>query len=227
MTRVFLAIAAFVLTTVSSVAHAQNVVDVGVVKNDDIKIVQKLLYPKARQNEYGAHLVMMPFDAFTFTPAMSLSFAHHMREDLGVETQLTGGYGLKNSHYKQLESPAYGVAPDVYRFLGSFMADVQWSPIYAKMNVAGRRIFHHDIFLTGGLGITYETAIQPDSTPAMSPTLGLGFGARVYTGKDYALRLQLRDDIMRQKRLKTAETKAWFLKQNVSLMIGVSKIGGK
>jgi outer membrane beta-barrel protein len=227
MTRVFLAIAALVLTTVSTVTHAQNVVDVGVVKDDDIKIVQKLLYPKAKQNEFGAHLVVMPFDAFTFTPAMSLSFAHHIREDLGFEGQLTGGYGLKNSHYKQLESPAYGVAPDVYRFLGSAMADVQWSPIYAKMNVAGRRIFHHDIFVTGGLGVTYETAIQPDASAAIAPTLGLGVGARVYTGKNYAMRLQLRDDMMRQKRIKTAETQAWFLKQNVSLMIGVSKLGGK
>jgi outer membrane beta-barrel protein len=227
MTRVFMAIAALILTTGSPVAHAQNVVDVGVVKNEDIKIVQKLLYPKAGRNELGAHLVTMPFDAFTFTPAMSLSFARHFRENLGAEGLLTGGYGLKNSHYKQLESPAYGVAPDVYRFIGSAMVDVQWSPIYAKMNVAGRRIFHHDVFLTGGLGVTYEQAIQPDNTNAIAPTLGLGMGARVYTGKDYAVRLQLRDDIMRQKRVKTAETKGWFIKQNVSLMVGVSKLGGK
>ena len=39
--------------------------------------------------------------------------------------------------------------------------------------------------------------------------------------------LQLRDDIMRHKRVKTAETKGWFIKQNVSLMVGVSKLGGK
>ena len=63
------------------------------------------------------------------------------------------------------------MAPDAYGFLGSVMADFQWSPIYAKMNVAGKRIYHHDVFFTAGLGGTLERAIQPDASTTVRPLL--------------------------------------------------------
>ena len=208
----------------SGTAFAQDAVDIGVIKDDDVKIVQQLLYPKTGRSEIGAHVAVMPFDAYTFTPAGAFSYASHFAEDKGVEVVLMGGYGMKNGTYKELEGEAYGVAPDAYRFLGSAMVDFQYSPIYAKMNVMGQRISHHDVFFTGGLGVTYEQAIQPDATSAIAPTLGLGAGARIFTGNNYALRLQLRDDILREKRAKTADTQAWFIKQNVSIVIGVTKL---
>ena len=100
------------------------------------------------------------------------------------------------------------MAPDAYGFLGSVMADFQWSPIYAKMNVAGKRIYYHDVFFTAGLGGTLERAIQPDASTTVSPTLGASIGFRVFTGKDSAVRVQLRDDLLIQKRVKTADTRA-------------------
>ena len=219
--------AALLLGSVCTPAFAQNTVDVGVINNKDVTVVQKLLYPKAGGQEYGAHLAVMPFDAYTITPAAAITVAHHFREDMGVEAVIMGGYGMKSSTYKELEAPPYGVAPDAYGFLGSAMVDVQWSPIYAKMNVAGRRIFHHDVFFTAGTGMTMEQAIQPDSTTTTSPTFGASVGLRVFTGKNYAFRIQLRDDLLIQKRTKTADTQGTFLKQNVSLVIGMSKLGGK
>jgi outer membrane beta-barrel protein len=224
MKQILSIVVASLALSLGTQAHAQSAVDVGVIKNEDVKIVQKLLYPKADRLEMGGHLAFMPFDAFTFTPAAALTVAKHIREDLGFEGVLMGGYSLKNTRYTELEGPAYGVSPDAYRFLGSVMEDAQYSPIYAKMNVAGQRIFHHDIFFTGGLGATIEQAMQPDNSLAIAPTLGLGVGARVFTGGGYALRFQLRDDILREKRAKTADTQGWFIKQNVSLVIGISKL---
>jgi outer membrane beta-barrel protein len=224
MKQILSIVVASLALSLGTQAHAQSAVDVGVIKNEDVKIVQKLLYPKADRLEMGGHLAFMPFDAFTFTPAAALTVAKHIREDLGFEGVLMGGYSLKNTRYTELEGPAYGVSPDAYRFLGSVMVDAQYSPIYAKMNVAGQRIFHHDIFFTGGLGATIEQAMQPDKSLAIAPTLGLGVGARVFTGGGYALRFQLRDDILREKRAKTADTQGWFIKQNVSLVIGISKL---
>ena len=84
-------------------AFAQNAVDVGVIKNEDVKIVQKLLY-RADRLEYGAHLGVMPFDAYTLTPTFAATIAKHFREDMGVEATLMGGYGFKSSTYKELES---------------------------------------------------------------------------------------------------------------------------
>jgi len=224
MKQILSIVVASLALSLGTQAQAQSAVDVGVIKNEDVKIVQKLLYPKADRLEMGGHLAVMPFDAFTFTPAAALTVAKHIREDLGFEGVLMGGYSLKNTRYTELEGPAYGVSPDAYRFLGSVMVDAQYSPIYAKMNVAGQRIFHHDIFFTGGLGATIEQAMQPDNSLASAPTLGLGVGARVFTGGGYALRFQLRDDILREKRAKTVDTQGWFIKQNVSLVIGISKL---
>jgi len=224
MNRVLTILFALLTVSMAAPAHAQDAIDVGVIKNEDVKIVQKLLYPKSGRSELGLHAAVMPFDAYTFTPAGAFTYAHHMAEDMAIEAVLMGGYSLKSSTYKELEGPAYGVAPDAYRFLGSAMIDFQYSPIYAKMNVMGQRIFHHDVFFTGGLGVTYEEAIQPDASTAIAPTLGIGAGARVFTGGGYAVRLQLRDDILREKRSKTADTQAWFIKQNVSLVIGISKL---
>jgi len=224
MNRILTALFATLAISLSAPAQAQDAVDVGVIKNEDVKIVQKLLYPKTDRSELGFHLAVMPFDAYTFTPAGAFTYAKHLAEDMAIEAVLMGGYGLKSSTYKELEGPAYGVAPDAYRFLGSAIIDFQYSPIYAKMNVMGQRIFHHDVFFTGGLGVTYEEAIQPDASSAIAPTLGIGAGARVFTGGGYAVRLQLRDDILREKRSKTVDTQAWFIKQNVSLVIGISKL---
>ena len=213
--------------TWSADASAQNAVDVGVIQNQDVKVVQKLLYPKANRFEYGAQLGVQPFDAYTIAPVAAATVAYHFREDMGIEGVFTGGYGMKSGTYKELEAPPYGVAPDAYRFLGSAMVDFQYSPIYAKMNVAGQRIFHHDVFVTGGMGMTLEQAIQPDSTKAFSPTFGLGVGVRVFTGKDMAIRLHLRDDFVIQKRDKSADKQGTYLKQNVAFMIGFSKLGAK
>ena len=74
-----------------------------------MKIVQKLLYPKADRLEYGAHLGV--FDAYTLTPTFAATIAKHFREDMGVEATLMGGYGFKSSTYKELESPPMAWLP--------------------------------------------------------------------------------------------------------------------
>lgn len=211
---------------ISAPALAQQTIDVGVLRDSDIKVVQKMLYPKAKRMELGAALGMIPFDAFTNTPVFGGTFGYHFNETMASELLLTGGIPFKSNAMEQLESPAYGVAPDAYGFMGSVMADFQWSPIYAKMNWQGRKIIHHDVFVSGGLGLVIEESMLPDQTKAMSPALGLSLGSRLFVGKGYALRFQLRDDLFRQYRTKTADTKAYFLKQNVSFTIGFSKFVG-
>ncbi len=208
----------------ASTAMAQETIDLGTLKDKDIKVVQKLLYPKAGRVEFGGVLGWMPFDAYTTTPVAGLTVAMHTRESIAYELGLMGGYAMKNSKMTTLEGPAYGVAPDAYGYTASAIADVQWSPIYAKLNWLGRSVHHHDVFLTGGMGVTYERAVLPDHDTAFSPTLGLGAGARIFLGGGKIIRIQLRDDILREHREKTAETKAWFIKQNVSLLIGFSKL---
>jgi len=204
----------------SGAALAQETIDVGVLKDSDVSVVQNLLYPKKDRTELGFHAGWMPFDAFTTTPVAAVSYTMHRSELWGFEAHLGGGYGLKSGQYRELEGPAYGVAPDAYRYLSSLLVDAQYSPIYAKMNVRGDRVFHHDIYLLGGAGLTVEQAIIPDNTLAFAPTVGLGVGARVFLSDEAALRIQLRDDLMLQYRAKTADTQPWFFKQNVAVTVG-------
>ena len=212
------------LTASPATAIAQDTLDVGVLKTSDQAVVQKLLYPKEGALELGAAVGWMPFDTYTTTPVVALRGVKHLSEEMAAEIELSGGYSLKNHNYKLLETPAYGIQPDAYRFLGGVMADVQWSPVYAKLNWMGKNVIHHDIYGIAGLGGALEQAMMPDGTMSFSPGGGLGVGMRFFLGDGKVIRIQLRDDLLAQKRAKTDD---WFLKQNVSLTVGFSKLKAK
>lgn len=212
------------LAAAPATALAQETLDVGVLKNSDQAVVQKLLYPKSGALELGGAVGWMPFDTYTTTPMVAVRGVKHLSEELGAEIELSGGYSLKNHNYKLLETPAYGIQPDAYRFLGGFMADVQWSPVYAKLNWMGKNVVHHDIYGLAGLGGALEQAMMPDGTMTFSPGGGVGVGMRFFLGDGNIIRVQLRDDLLAQKRAKTED---WFLKQNVSLSVGFSKLKAK
>ena len=214
-------IAAGLTAIASAPAFAQETLDVGVLKNSDQAVVQNLLYPKEGAMEFGGALGWMPFDTYTTTPMVAVRGVKHLSEELGAEVELSGGYSLKNHNYRLLETPAYGIQPDAYRFLGGVMANMQWSPVYAKMNWMGRNVIHHDIYGIAGAGGAVEQAMMPDGSITFSPGVGLGAGMRFFLGEGRIIRVQLRDDFLAQKRVKTED---WFLKQNVSLTVGFSKM---
>ena len=203
----------------SQPAQAQAI-DIGVIKNSDMKVVQKLLYPKQGSTEIGGHFGLMPFDPFTITPKIEGSYGMHLSELLSWHVTAGAGYGLKNGSYRRLEGPAYGITPDAYRYLGSISADAQYAPVYAKLSWGGGQVYHHDIYGLAGATLTIEQAFMPDNDMAFSPGLSLGAGARVFLGDGKALRIQLRDDIMFQARDKTAESQSAYFQQNATLSVG-------
>ena len=139
----------------STPAFAQETIDIGTIRNDDITVVQRLLYPKAGRAEIGLHVGVMPFDAYILTPNASLSYAQHLTEQFAFSFIGGAGYGFKTDTYRQLESPTIGVAPDAYSYLGSALAGLEWAPIYAKLNFGGARITHFDVYgaLRGGASL--------------------------------------------------------------------------
>ena len=208
----------------SSTAKAQDALDVGVLRNSDVTVVQQMLYPKAGRLEYGGHLGWMPFDTYTTTPMLNFTGAIHQSETNAFELSIGGGYSLKNANYRILESPSYGITPDAYRYLGSVLADFQYSPVYAKINWLGRRVFHHDLYALAGLGLTVEQALMPDGALAFAPTVGIGIGTRIFLPNGDALRIQIRDDILYQNRIKTMDSQGWFIKQNVGISVGYVRL---
>lgn len=202
-------------------ASAQETIDLGVLKNSDIKVVQKVLYPKEGRTELGIHVGWMPFDAYASTPVASFTFGSFMTDTVSWEAAVSGGYGLKTAAFRELEGPMYGVAPDAYRYLAGVSGDLQWAPIYAKMNLAGSKIVHYDVYVLAGAGLSVEDSmVLPDLEIALAPGAALGIGSRFFLSKDAALRVQLRDDILLEMRSPT--TGGSHLKHATAVTVGYS-----
>jgi len=105
-----------------SAALAQSPVDIGVIKNEDVRVVQRVLYTKEGRTEIGGGIGIMPFDGKTFAPQGFFEVTRHFSEAMAVEAQLGGGYGLTTSQYHQDE--AVGLAREAYRYLASVEADL-------------------------------------------------------------------------------------------------------
>lgn len=207
-------------------AMAQETVDIGVLRDSDVQVVQKLLYPKAGRTELGVHVGYMPFDFATKTPNAQISFQMHTTDTLSLGAWAGAGWGLKSATYKDLESPTYGVAYNAYRYLGSLLAGAEWAPVYGKWSLSYKKVVHHDLYLAARTGVTLESSLIPTggtSRLAAGPTLGVGGGARVWLGDGAALKFELRDDIQLQRR---ALTESWHVKQNVNITIGYTMFGG-
>lgn len=215
-------IAAAAALLVSATVRAQETVDIGVIRDSDVHVVQNVLYPMTGRLELGAHLGWMPFDVYTTTPNAQLSLDYHLDELLAVSVVAGGGYGLKTGRYKELESPAIGVAPYAYRYLASALVGVSVSPIYAKMNVGGR-IIHYDIYGSARLGATIESSIIQGGGVAAAPTLALGIGSRFHVSRNGIIRFELRDDMLIERRRLTATT---HFKQNLGVSLGFTVLLG-
>jgi outer membrane beta-barrel protein len=213
------------LVTAAPAAHGQDTVtpvDLGLLRDSELSVVQKRLYSMEKRSELGVHVGLMPFDAYTVAPFARGSFTLHRTESFGLEVAAGAGYGFKNSAYRELEGPAYGIAAEAYRYLGQVGVGIEYSPAYAKLNWRGKRVYHHNFYVLGGAGLTVEQSVLPAADLAMGPGGSLGVGLRVFHGKAGSIRLELRDDIFVQSRAQTATT---ALKQNVSLSVGLSRFG--
>lgn len=206
------------LLFLSTAAFAQQTIDVGLLKNEDIKVVQKQLYGKEGMKEISLHAGVMPFDAFSITPKFEGTYGMFMSDTLGWEVALGGGYGFTNTNYRYLED--FGKVPDAYQYLGSVIGDVQWAPLYAKMAYQGTKLFHYDVYSLGGGGLTVERAFMEDKDWSFAPTVSLGIGSRIFFSDGTILRVQLRDDFLLQKREKTVDTQGRYLKQNMTISVG-------
>jgi len=207
------------LLALPGVATAQDPLELGVIRDDDVHVVQDLLYPKSGRTELGVHLGVMAFDPYVTSPNAQLSFNTHMNERWSISVMAGGGYGFKTGVYRTLESPTYGVAPYAYRYLGSVLVGPEFSPIYAKMNLNGAKVFHFDIYFAARAGLTIEQSILPDGTLAFGPTLSPAVGSRTYLGPNTAFRLEFRDDLMIERRGLTQSTE---FKQNGNVVFGLT-----
>lgn len=216
------------LHLLSPLAHAADApvetVDIGVIKNSDVRVVQRRLYSKDGKLEVGVALGVMPFDGFTVAPKAQFTGTIFLSETFGVEAHAAGGYGLTTVRYAYLAGPDYGVAVEAYRYLADVQVDAHVSPVYAKLNF-GNRILHNDWYGLVGVGATLEQSVLPAADIAIAPSLGLGIGTQIWLQENMALRAELRDDLMLEFRKQSGT--AGF-KQNAGVIVGLGFFtGGK
>ncbi len=208
----------------ASPAFAQETIDIGMIRDEEITVVQKLLYPKEGRTEFGFHVGVIPFDAYITSPNAQISLAVHLSERAAVSVVAGGGYGFKSGVYRELESPTFGVAPNAYRYLGSALAGVEYAPVYAKLNLNGARVVHFDVYLALRGGATLEQSVIPGGGLAFAPTLSPGIGGRFFLGKTASFKVELRDDLLLQFR---SITDSIDFKQNVNVTAGFVFLTGQ
>lgn len=203
---------------------AQETVDLGTLRNEEIQVVQKVLYPKDGRSELSFAVGAIAFDPYMFAPKIQIGYGKHLSEKMSWEAQVGAGYGLGTQAFRQQSEPAYGRAPEAYRYLASVTGGITWSPIYAKFNLLGNRVFHHDVYIPVVGGVTLEQLAWGEKYLAVSPTVGVGVGVRVFQGDGKVIRLELRDDVLLQNR---KQSDRMYIKQNVGIHLGFSMLGDR
>lgn len=213
----------------ASSAYADDPVDLGVLKQSDIRVVQRRLYSQEDRLELGAHLGLLPFDLITFTPQVLLNGTWHFSESAALEGRVGGGYGLSTAFFEALQVD--GTVPEAYRYLGSADVNFQWTPSYGKVSLLGKKIVHTDLYLSVGGGITLEQSLIPSdnnadgegSDPATYPTIivpsiPIAIGSHVFLSGNSALRFELRDTMLIEHRVQSDTT--WF-RQSLGVSAGI------
>lgn len=212
------------LAATAATAMAQDTVDIGVLEQREIRVVQKMKFRKEDRTEVGLGLGVFAFDGYTIAPQVSLRGGRHFSENVAVELNAGGGYGLKTARYEELEGPAYGVAVEAYRYLAHAEVALQYTPIYAKLNLFGTSVLHHDVYAIIGVGAHLKQSVLPAADVAIAPGGPIGIGTRVYLSETMMLRLELRDSLLYEFHVQSGEGQ---LTNNVAVSAGLSLLLGQ
>ena len=177
--------------------------EVGVLKYEDVAVVQKVLYPHTGRTEVGFHLGGHFFDPYAVGVLAGFDVTHFFKENVGLHVQIAGGYGGGNQHHQDLNSDIIGVSywlgNDARRLLAGLTVAAEIIPAYAKYNFLGKRVFHNDLYiLVGGsiyLGQGLLESSRDASTLRIVPGPMFGIGVRVFTGPKLNVSIDIRDCI--------------------------------
>lgn len=199
----------------------------GVLRHGELAAVQKPLYPTEGRLELGVGVGLIPNDAFVTGGMLALSATWHARPELGVELALGLGRGWETYASRTLQ--AQGVRVDAYSPVALASLDAVWTPIYAKLNLLGRRVVHFDVAAVAGAGLFLaERTIYNDTVAAegarrynLPASVNLGLLHRYYltfAQRPFAVRLEARDHLT----LVPEGLAGPWLKHDLLLSVGLS-----
>lgn len=207
-----------------------KVEEVGVLANEDVRVVQKMKYVKKGHHEVGFMLSTQPWDAYTGGFMLGFDATFNPSENVGVEIMVQGGYGFANGHYKDvsflgtnIRGELTGLAADARRQLVGGAVNLVWSPIYAKLAWGTKAVVHFDIYGTLGAHgyLTQQLDVDGALGAAVGPSVGLGM--KFFLSEKAALKIDLRDHISLERR---RYTQRFTARNNFQFGIGLSFFTG-
>ena len=218
-------------TKVKESSSDVKIEEVGVLRNEDVRVVQKNLYVKRNHHEVGFLLSTQVFDPYASGLMLGFDVTFNPSERIGIELMVQGGYGWGTSHWQDvtyLGSSAGGqltsLGSDASRQLVGGSANVVWSPIYAKLAWGTRKVVHFDLYATLGAHGFLGQRLEADAgfRGIVGPSVGIG--TKFFLSRKVALKIDLRDHISLETRTYTGKFTA---RNNVQLGIGLAIFTGK
>jgi len=174
---------------------------------DRIKSVSNRMFVKSGRME----LTVLPLssislnDAFYQKFGLGAEFAYHISEAFAIQALVT--YTLDPLNVETDNADYHGSRPETqipYAGKRTFLfgADFCWSPVYGKISLAAEYIMHFDTYVMGGIG-GIGGDLGKSSNFGFAGTLGLG--VRVFFNRTFALKLELKDYMVFNDKVKILE----------------------
>ncbi|HEX2675797.1 MAG TPA: outer membrane beta-barrel domain-containing protein [Polyangiales bacterium] len=171
--------------------------------------VQKRLFQKAGRHELSFLGGVYAADLLSSSYLLSGAYTYHFTEDLGLEASF--GYTRADSALVRIVETdtsftALRLNTPVYIYEGHLL----WSLAYGKLRWFSGSVSRFDLFSAFGGGVT-------DNQTAQGLTGSFGLGFKMFFGDWFAVRLDLRDQILQQELLGHSE-----IVNNLAATLGLS-----
>ncbi len=153
--------------------------------------VQKRLFQKAGRHELSVMGGLYAADLLSSSPMVEGAYTFHFTEDLGLEAS----FGYTRSRSEVIEIVEETLARELIRInepVYLYQGHLVWSLAYGKVRWFAGSISRFDFNIALGGGIT-------DNQTALGLTFGGGFGLKFFFGEWFSLRIDVRDQVLKQE----------------------------
>lgn len=171
--------------------------------------VEERIFRKALRHELSVMGGIYSADLLSSFAYVQGAYTFHVSESIGLEASF--GWSRAESDIVRLIENDRGISllrleTPIFTYMGHLL----WSIAYGKMRWFGGRISRFDLYLAAGGGVT-------DNQSARGLTFSGGIGMKFYFGSWFALRLDVRDQVLSQELLGEQE-----LVNNITATFGMS-----
>lgn len=154
--------------------------------------VQERLFTKAFRHELSAMGGLYAADLYSSSWLAGGAYTFHFSEDLGLEAsvQLWNVQSAVTDSYER-RYPQIQVLNATNQLGKLYFGHLVWSFAYGKLRWLGDGISRFDFNAAFGAGVT-------DDGSSRGATVSAGLGAKLYFGKWFALRWDVRDHVLRE-----------------------------